>query len=106
MPGRAKSPRPSARGRKKPAGKRPRAAAAAAPVAAAPVGVTVVNMIPPALSGETNQDSEPMLAVNPNRPTDLVGTAFTPDPMGGANAPVYVSTDGGNTWVLNPIVPG
>jgi len=68
--------------------------------------VTVVNMVPQSLSGETNQDSEPMLAVNPTNPLELVGTAFTPDPLGGANAPVYVSTDGGNTWVLNTIVPG
>ncbi|HEY7425567.1 MAG TPA: hypothetical protein VH682_15150, partial [Gemmataceae bacterium] len=70
------------------------------------MAVTVVNMIPQAMSGETNQDSEPMLAVNPDNPDHLVGTAFTPDPMGGPNAPVYVSTDGGNTWVLNPIVVG
>ncbi len=26
-------------------------------------------------------------------------------PMGGANAPIYVSTDGGDTWSLNNIVP-
>ena len=36
---------------------------------------------------------KPMLAVNPRQTTDVVGTAFTPDPMGGANAPVFVSTD-------------
>jgi hypothetical protein len=63
-------------------------------------------MIPAALAGETNQDSEPNLAVNPERPTDIVGTAFTPAPMGGAFAPIYVSTDGGNSWVLRTIVPG
>src|SRR3954454_21610729 len=68
--------------------------------------VRVVNMIPASLSGETNQDSEPNLAVNPSRPTDIVGTAFTPAPMGGAFAPIYVSTDGGNTWSLRTVVPG
>src|SRR5262249_45951639 len=68
--------------------------------------VHVVNMIPAFLSGETNQDSEPNLAVNPERPTDMVGTAFTPAPMGGTQAPIYVSTDGGNTWVLRTVVPG
>lgn len=67
--------------------------------------VLVVNMIPRALSGETNQDSEPHLAVNPANPLQIVATAFTPDPMGGANAPVYVSLDGGTTWVLNFVVP-
>jgi hypothetical protein len=67
--------------------------------------VHVVNMMPASLSGETNQDSEPNLAVNPERPTDIVATAFTPAPMGGALAPIYVSTDGGNTWALRTVVP-
>lgn len=68
----------------------------------------LVNMIPNSLSGEKEQDSEPMLAVNPNNPQQLVGTAFTPNPMGGSSttAPVFVSTDGGHTWTLNTIVPG
>jgi hypothetical protein len=68
--------------------------------------VTVVNMIPQALSGETNQDSEPNLAVNPNNPLQMAGSAFTPNPSGGSLAPIFVSTDGGNTWSLNAIVPG
>lgn len=67
--------------------------------------ILVVNMIPRALSGETNQDSEPNLAVNPANPLQIAGSAFTPDPMGGENAPIYVSNDGGNTWLLNSIVP-
>jgi hypothetical protein len=67
--------------------------------------VVLVNMIPKSLSFETNQDSEPTLAVNPVNPLEMAGTAFTPDPGGGNLAPIYVSTDGGNTWVLNSIVP-
>jgi hypothetical protein len=67
--------------------------------------IRVVNMIPPSLSGETGQDSEPNLAVNPERPTDMVATAFTPAPLGGAFAPIYVSTDGGATWSLRNVVP-
>ena len=67
--------------------------------------ITVTNIIPQSLSGETNQDSEPNLAVNPANPKLIVATAFTPDPMGGPNAPIYVSTDGGATWSLNNIVP-
>ena len=35
--------------------------------------LAIVNMIPQSLSGETNQDSEPNLAVNPAKPTDMVG---------------------------------
>ncbi|MFD8083024.1 hypothetical protein ACFV4F_15180 [Kitasatospora sp. NPDC059722] len=66
----------------------------------------VVDLTPKALSGESEQDSEPFLAVNPEKPTEMVATAFTSDPMGGRFAPVYVSTDGGNTWSLNTIVPG
>ncbi len=68
--------------------------------------ITVVNMIPKSLSGETNQDSEPNLAVNPDNPLQMVGTAFTPNPSGGALAPIYISSDGGHTWSLNAIVPG
>jgi hypothetical protein len=77
----------------------------AAPAAAAGVGVLVVNMIPRSLSRETNQDSEPTIAVNPENPLEIAATAFTPDPMGGPEAPIYISTDGGNTWSLNAIVP-
>jgi hypothetical protein len=69
------------------------------------VPTSVVNMIPNGLSGEANQDSEPMVAVNLSNPQQIAGSAFTPDPANGPNAPIYVSTDGGNTWVLNTIVP-
>lgn len=70
------------------------------------MNVRVVNMIPQSRSGETNQDSEPHLAIDPTNVSQLVGTAFTPDPANGPNAPIYVSVNGGNTWVLNSIVPG
>jgi len=65
----------------------------------------LVNMIPRSLSDETEQDSEPSLAVNPKNVDQIVGTAFTPDPLRGNFAPVFLSTDGGNTWRLNSIVP-
>ena len=68
--------------------------------------ITIVNMMPQSMSGESNQDSEPNLAVNPANPKQIVATAFTPAPLGGADAPVYVSADSGNNWVLNAIVPG
>jgi hypothetical protein len=67
--------------------------------------IHIVNMIPACLSGETNQDSEPNLAVNPEAPSDIVATAFTPAPLGGAYAPIYVSTDAGTTWALRVVVP-
>lgn len=67
--------------------------------------VTVVNMIPKANSDEEHQDAEPNLAVNPANPKQIAGSAFTPDPSGGPNAPIFVSSDGGDTWLLNAIVP-
>ena len=67
--------------------------------------VMVVNIIPLSLSGETNQDSEPNLAVNPANPLQIAASAFTPNPAGVGNAPIFISTDGGNTWTLNAIVP-
>jgi len=100
-----KSPKKSA---KKTAARKTRGSASAATADAAALAagpVLVVNMVPRALSRETNQDSEPSLAVNPANPLQIAGTAFTPDPMGGALAPIYVSTDGGNTWRLNSVVP-
>src|SRR5213594_2995276 len=68
--------------------------------------VLIVNMIPKSLSGETHQDSEPTIAVNPANPLQIAASAFTPDPLKGSFAPIYVSNDGGNTWTLNSIVPG
>ncbi|MER6300442.1 hypothetical protein ABT247_12840 [Kitasatospora sp. NPDC001539] len=68
--------------------------------------IKVVNITPKAQSGNAGLDAEPNLAVNPENPREIVATAFTPDPLGGPLAPVYVSTDGGDTWVLNSVVPG
>ena len=68
--------------------------------------ITVVNMIPKSLSGETNQDSEPTIAVNPANPLQIAGSAFTPAPGGSSRGPLFVSSDGGATWVLNTIIPG
>jgi hypothetical protein len=70
------------------------------------VTVRVVNMIPRSLSGEHSQDSEPNIAVNPEKPSEIVATAFTASPVGGSFAPIYVSTDGGTTWSLRNVVPG
>ena len=55
---------------------------------------------------KTDHDVETNIAVNPANRLQIVGTAFTPDPLGGSNAPIYISTDGGNNWALNSIIPG
>ena len=70
-----------------------------------PANVMVVNMIPRSLSGESNPDSEPNLAVNPVNPMQIAASAFTPNPAGAGDAPIYLSNDGGNTWSLQAIVP-
>src|SRR5713101_7392535 len=75
-------------------------------VKASSTTVLLVNIIPKSLSGETHQDSEPTIAVNPANPLEIAASAFTPDPLRGSFAPIYVSNDGGNTWTLNSIVPG
>jgi hypothetical protein len=67
--------------------------------------ILVVNMIPRGLSGESEQDSEPSLAVDPRDPRRIVATAFTPDPMESGFAPIFVSSDGGLTWTLRSTVP-
>jgi hypothetical protein len=79
---------------------------ALAPRGPTPLHVTIVNLIPASLSGETNQDSEPFLAIQPANPQVMVASAFTPNPISTTgNAPVYVTQDGGNTWILNAIAP-
>jgi hypothetical protein len=65
----------------------------------------VVNMTPRELSGEAKRDSEPNLAVNAANAHQIVATALTANPWGGAFAPIYVSTDGGLNWVLNASIP-
>jgi hypothetical protein len=67
--------------------------------------IQVVNMVPRSNSDEVFQDSEPHIAVNPTNPQQIAASAFTPDPLRGPNAPIYMSTNGGLTWRLNPIVP-
>ena len=66
----------------------------------------LVNVMPATLSGETRQDSECSVAVNPVDPRQVVVTAFTVDPAASGTAPIFVSTDGGATWSLNVCVPG
>lgn len=120
----ARSAAPSSRAAGKAAGKRDGAAKASgrkaggraaakrgaskrtgAPRVLAPGSLLLVNMIPRSLSNETHQDSEPHLTVNPNNPSQIVGSAFTRDPFGGPRAPIYVSNDGGSTWSLEFVVP-
>lgn len=66
----------------------------------------IVNALPNDHSNETNNDSEPNIAVNPVNPQQMAITAFTPPDSGLTNGPVYYSTDGGENWSLRFDVPG
>jgi hypothetical protein len=76
-----------------------------------PETVTVVNMIPRSLSGETGQDSEPNIAVDPSNVNHVVGSAFTRNPLCPLGAPcprpapIFLSRDRGRTWEVNNIIP-
>jgi hypothetical protein len=70
----------------------------------------LVNMVPNSRSGETVQDAEPTITVDPHNSQHMAGSAFTWDnltggPMVTATAPIYVTSDGGNTWTMALIVP-
>ncbi len=72
--------------------------------------LTLVNMVPASRSGEINQDSEPSLTINRRHPKQLAASAFTWDnlqgpPMIGANAPIYVTVDEGDSWDVAYSVP-
>lgn len=70
-------------------------------------GIKVVDMIPLDLSREENADSEPFLAVNPANPNVMAASSLTPNPFGSRSglAPIFVSTDAGETWKVRNIVP-
>ncbi len=65
----------------------------------------VRNIIPNSMSGETNRDAEPNIAVDPSDPRHMVITSFTYDIPALSTSPIFVSTDGGQNWVRNSIVP-
>src|SRR5262245_32074408 len=64
----------------------------------------LVNVTPQLQSGQTSMDSEASVAVNAANPLQAAVTAFTPGSTGAA--PIYVSTDEGDNWGLNPCLPG
>lgn len=68
--------------------------------------VSVVNMIPNSMSNETQRDAEPNITATFLDPLQIAASAFTPDPLNSGSAPIYLSSDGGNTWTLNVVLPG
>jgi hypothetical protein len=72
--------------------------------------ISVVDIIPNSWSDEVHEDNEANIAVNPVNPLQVACSAFTLDsPRGnkmlGPYAPIFVSNDGGATWLINKIVP-
>src|SRR5205823_5097943 len=68
--------------------------------------VSVVDIIPEALSGEIDDDWEANVAVNPVHPEQIAASAFTREPMRRPDrAPIFVSDDGGITWSLRSVIP-
>ncbi|HET6769906.1 MAG TPA: hypothetical protein VFH08_21000 [Chitinophagaceae bacterium] len=94
----------------------------------------IVNLITANQNDETNNDTEPNIAVNPANPNIIAASAFTfslnrfrpdgtllcdtfpcPDiissttfkhrPLPACKAPIYFSTDGGETWILKDVLP-
>ena len=68
--------------------------------------IRIVNVIPNDHSNETNDDAEPSVTVNPNNVDEIVVTAFTPTEGGDTDGPLFLSTDGGENWVLSFDIPG
>lgn len=65
-----------------------------------PLRVKVINMIPLNRSEETNQDSEPFLAVDRSDTRRMAGSAFTLSASGwsSSTAPIFVSQNSGDAW--------
>jgi hypothetical protein len=67
--------------------------------------VTIVDIIPESLSGESNMNCEPNLTVNPPDPSQIAASARLPEPMGRKLSVVFVSDDGGTTWSCRFTIP-
>ena len=64
------------------------------------VKITIRDIIPQVDSAETDQSSEPSLAIDPLNPNDIIAGAFTDttEPDGSFGTDYFLSTDGGVTW--------
>jgi hypothetical protein len=67
--------------------------------------VTLVNIVPAAASGESFQQSEASLAVDPKNLNRMAIATMTNDVAGGEYAPIYVSLNGGSSWALMSVIP-
>jgi hypothetical protein len=71
------------------------------PLRSAASTINIVDLIPANDSAETDQNSEPSLAVDPLDPTKIIAGAFSSNTAGGSGiTPSFLSTDGGTTWSI------
>lgn len=60
----------------------------------------IVDAVPANHSNETNNDSEPNIAVNFANPAEMAITSFTPPDPGLTDGPIYYTSDFGENWSL------
>jgi uncharacterized repeat protein (TIGR01451 family) len=65
--------------------------------------VVISNTDPTLAMTDTAPDGETSIAINPANPNEIVVSAFAGS--WGANAPIYHSIDGGNTWTRRLTIP-
>ena len=71
------------------------------------MAVKVVNMIPNSMSNESRRATANPISAQPSSTRSASPRRlFMPDPLSSGSAPIYVSSDGGDTWVLNVVLPG
>ncbi len=68
--------------------------------------VTVVDMMPSSLSDDQADQSEANIAVDPASPSNLAASAFIINPVKPSEASIFLSSNGGLSWSLKPILPG
>lgn len=79
----------------------------ALPMAARSTTVDVVDVVPASVSFETWQTAEPTLAVNPaNHSIMAISALAWSFVQNGSRAPIFVTNDGGKSWVAVPMIPG
>ncbi|HEV7670334.1 MAG TPA: hypothetical protein VGS22_17585 [Thermoanaerobaculia bacterium] len=82
------------------------ALSALSPRSATAQTITVVDMIPKFMSNEQANQSEPNLAIDPATPSRMAASAFITNPTKPNKASIFLSTNGGQSWTLQPILSG
>ncbi len=68
--------------------------------------VTVVDILPNFMSDDQAEQSEPNLAIDPTNPSRMAASAFFINPKKPNKGAIFLSTNGGTTWTVQPILAG